>query len=355
MLIAQISDIHLRAEGSLAYGVADTAARLKRTVEHLNRMQPQPDVVLATGDLVDDGDPRAYEHLRRLLAPLQLPIFLLPGNHDRKPSLIKAFPEHSYLTWPVEEHGRQYFCYAVETFPLRLVCLDTVTPGDHGGDLGPRQLYDLAAKNPKKLAEMKALFDEEAQKYHVYPLDDRGTARLLVPKPAPGGSDPNRKHFTYYAGAVRLAETAAPNTKNKSHTIAAEIVMPISGGEGVIVAEGGSSAGFALYVQGGKLVYEYNWFDEDRYIITSSEPVPAGKSAVRFEFAYDGGEGKGGKGTIFINGKKVGEGRIEKTVPARFGIDTFGVGMDTGSPVSNTYKPPFAFNGKIEKVEIDLR
>ena len=217
------------------------------------------------------------------------------------------------------------------------------------------QANDLAAKNPKKLAEMKALFDEEAQKYHVYPLDDRGTARLLVPKPAPGGSDPNRKHFTYYAGAVRLAETAAPNTKNKSHTIAAEIVMPISGGEGVIVAEGGSSAGFALYVQGGKLVYEYNWFDEDRYIITSSEPVPAGKSAVRFEFAYDGGEGKGGKGTIFINGKKVGEGRIEKTVPARFGIDTFGVGMDTGSPVSNTYKPPFAFNGKIEKVEIDLR
>ncbi|RPJ10713.1 MAG: arylsulfatase [Deltaproteobacteria bacterium] len=217
------------------------------------------------------------------------------------------------------------------------------------------QAKDLAAKNPKKLAEMKALFDEEAQKYHVYPLDDRGTARLLVPKPAPGGSDPNRKHFTYYAGAVRLAETAAPNTKNKSHTIAAEIVMPISGGEGVIVAEGGSSAGFALYVQGGKLVYEYNWFDEDRYIITSSESVPAGKSAVRFEFAYDGGEGKGGKGTIFINGKKVGEGRIEKTVPARFGIDTFGVGMDTGSPVSNTYKPPFAFNGKIEKVEIDLR
>lgn len=101
--------------------------------------------------------------------------------------------------------------------------------------------------------------------------------------------------FTYYAGAVRLTETAAPNTKNKSNTIAAEIVMPMSGGEGVIVAEGGSSAGFALYVQGGKLVYEYNWFDEDRYIITSSEPVPAGKSAVRFEFAYDGGEGKGGK------------------------------------------------------------
>ena len=131
--------------------------------------------------------------------------------------------------------------------------------------------------------------------------------------------------------------------------------MPETGGEGVIVAEGGSSAGFALYVQGGKLIYHFNWFDESRYVITSNEPVTAGKSTVRFDFAYDGGEGKGGKGALFINGKRVGEGRIEKTVPGRFGIDTFGVGMDTGSPVSNTYKPPFAFTGKIEKVDFALR
>jgi 3',5'-cyclic AMP phosphodiesterase CpdA len=140
MLIAQISDFHLRAEGSLAYGVADTAARLKRSVDHLNRLQPQPDLVIATGDLVDDGDPLAYNHLRRLLAPLKLPLFLLPGNHDHKPSLLKAFPEHSYLTRPLEEGGRPYLCYAVETFALRLVCLDTVTPGEHGGGLGPIQL-----------------------------------------------------------------------------------------------------------------------------------------------------------------------------------------------------------------------
>jgi arylsulfatase len=254
-------------------------------------------------------------------------------------------------------YDKGWMASAQHTFPWR----QDFAPGDwdkdkwelYNLDQDFSQADDLAAKNPKKLAEMKALFDEEAQKYHVYPLDDRGTARLLVPKPAPGGSDPNRKHFTYYAGAVRLAETAAPNTKNKSHTIAAEIVMPMSGGEGVIVAEGGSSAGFALYVQGGKLVYEYNWFDEDRYIITSSEPVPAGKSAgssLHMMAARARAER-----VIFINGKKVGEGRIEKTVPARFGIDTFGVGMDTGSHVSNTYKPPFAFNGKIEKVEIDLR
>jgi arylsulfatase len=212
---------------------------------------------------------------------------------------------------------------------------------------------DLAAKNPQKLAEMKALFDKEAALYHVYPLDDRGVARLIEPKPTP--ADPKRTDFVYYAGATRLAETAAPNTKNKSHSITADIVMPERGGEGVIIAEGGASAGFSMYVQDGKLVYHYNWFDDTRYTITSSEPVPPGKSTVKFDFAYDGGGvGKGGTGTLFINGKKVGEARIEKTVAGRFGIDTFGVGMDTGSPVSNSYKPPFAFNGEIEKVEIIL-
>jgi 3',5'-cyclic AMP phosphodiesterase CpdA len=140
MLIAQISDFHLKAEGSLAYGVADTAARLKRAIDHLNRLEPPPDLVIATGDLVDDGDPRAYDDVRHLLAPLKPPLFLLPGNHDHKPSLLKAFREHSYLTRPLEEGGRPYLCYLVDTFPLRLVCLDTVTPGDHGGGLGPIQL-----------------------------------------------------------------------------------------------------------------------------------------------------------------------------------------------------------------------
>ena len=212
---------------------------------------------------------------------------------------------------------------------------------------------DLAAKYPQKLAEMKALFDEEAKKNHVYPLDDRGSARLVTPKPTP--ADPNRTDFTYYPGAIRLAETAAPNTKNKSHTVVADIVVPENGADGVLVAEGGLSAGFTLYVKDRKPVYEYNWFDEDRYTIASSEPLPAGKSQVRFVFTYDGGGmGKGGTGTLYINDKKVGEGRIDKTVAARFGLDTFGVGLDTGAPVSNNYTAPFPFTGTIEKIEIKL-
>jgi arylsulfatase len=215
---------------------------------------------------------------------------------------------------------------------------------------------DLAAKHPEKLKAMKALFYQEAEKYHVYPLDDRGTGRLISPKPAPGGSDPNRTRFTYYAGATRLAETASPNTKNKSHAISAVIEMPEKGGAGVLVAAGGLSAGYSLYVQDGRLIYEYNWFDDSRYIVKSSEALPPGKSTVKMDFTYDGGgSGKGGKAILFVNDNKVGEGRIEKTVASRFGIDTFGVGEDTGSPVSLSYKPPFAFNGRIEKVEIELQ
>jgi arylsulfatase len=108
-------------------------------------------------------------------------------------------------------------------------------------------------------------------------------------------------------------------------------------------------------VQDNRPIYHYNWFEEDRYTIASNEPLTSGKSTVRFEFTYDGGGiGKGGTGRLFVNDKLVGEGRIEKTVAGRFGIDTFGVGMDTGSPVADTYKPPFTFTGEIEKVDIDL-
>jgi arylsulfatase len=214
---------------------------------------------------------------------------------------------------------------------------------------------DLAAKNPKKLAELKRIFDQEAKRNNVYPLDDRGAGRLAIPKPSPGGADPKRTKFTFYSGVSRLAETAAPNTKNRSHRITAKIEMPAKGGEGVIVAEGGASAGFSLYVQDGKLAYHYNYFERERTNLVASTALPPGKSEVTLEFAYDGGGlGKGGEAVLAINGKVVGKSRIKNTVAGRFGIDTFGVGSDTGSPVSNTYKPPFPFTGKIERIDIEL-
>lgn len=214
---------------------------------------------------------------------------------------------------------------------------------------------DLAAKYPEKLAKLKKLFDEEAEKNHVYPLDDRGAARLTVPKPSPGGADPNRTKFTYFEGASRLPETAAPNTKNRSHRITAVVEMPETGGEGVIVAAGGMSAGYVLHVQDGKLVYHYNWFDRERTNLVSDAPLPAGESTVTMEFAYDGGGlGKGGVAVIGVNGKEVGRAWIPNTVAGRFGIDTFGLGSDTGAPVSNTYAAPFRFTGRIRHVDFEL-
>jgi arylsulfatase len=213
---------------------------------------------------------------------------------------------------------------------------------------------NLAAEHPDKLEALKKIFDEEAQKYGVNPMDDRGAGRLAEPKPSPGGADPNRVEFTYYAGAVRLPETAAPNTKNRSHSI--KVAVNNDGNaEGVLVAAGGMSAGYTLYAKGGKVVYEYNYFDKVRLKVASAGPLAKGKSTVELAFAYDGGGlGKGGEAVLLMDGKEVGKGRIEETVAGRFGIDTFDVGMDTGSPVSNDYDPPFAFTGRIERVDIKL-
>lgn len=109
---------------------------------------------------------------------------------------------------------------------------------------------------------------------HYYPFDDRGAGRLAVLKPSPGGSDPNRTQFTYYAGVSRLAETAAANSENRSHRITAVIEMPATSGEGVIVAEGGASAGFSLYVQ------HYNWFERERTNFVSRTLPSGARSAV---------------------------------------------------------------------------
>jgi len=184
----------------------------------------------------------------------------------------------------------------------------------------------------------------------VYPLDDRGTARLLVPKPSP--VDPHRTHFTYYPGAVRLSETAAPNTKNRSHRIDVAVTEP---GDGVLLAFGGTSAGFVLYVKDGKPTYHYNWFNRTRTSITSDTRLPDSPSTVSLEFRYDGGgAGKGGDAILFINEQEVGHGRIEQTVAARFGLDTMDVGKDTGAPVSEDYRSPFPFTGTIDHVDIHL-
>jgi Icc protein len=134
MIIAQISDPHIVLSGALLYGRVDTADFLKRAVAELNRLEPPPDVVVITGDLVDKGEPAEYDHLRRLLAPLSMPVFVIPGNHDSRAELRAAFGGDGYL--PREG----FLQYAVEDYSVRLVALDTLVPGEGGGELCAERL-----------------------------------------------------------------------------------------------------------------------------------------------------------------------------------------------------------------------
>jgi arylsulfatase len=212
---------------------------------------------------------------------------------------------------------------------------------------------DVSAKYPQKLKELQNDFWVEAKKYDVLPLDDRFSERgdpNLRPSLIAGRTD-----FTYYPGATRIPEPSAVNTKNTSHTITATIEVPQDGADGVLVAEGGAAGGYTLYIKDGKPIYEYNYFAHERYKVTSSERLSPGPAVIRVDFKYDGGIGKGGTASLFINDKKVGEVRIEKTCPSRFGAESFDVGMDNGSPVSENYQPPFAYAGTIKTVKINIQ
>ncbi|HEY3597343.1 MAG TPA: phosphodiesterase, partial [Paraburkholderia sp.] len=141
MLLAQISDLHIKQPGALAYRRVDTAAYFARCVGALNALQPRPDAVIVTGDLVDQGDPEQYAHLKSLLAPLSIPYYLLVGNHDDRAALRATFPERQELF-----DGGEFVQYAVDIGPLRVLALDSLVPGASGGQLCDVRLAWLAAQ-----------------------------------------------------------------------------------------------------------------------------------------------------------------------------------------------------------------
>jgi arylsulfatase len=154
-----------------------------------------------------------------------------------------------------------------------------------------------------------------------------------------------------------LSENCILNLKNKSHSVTAEIVVPKSGAEGVIIAQGADIGGWSLYAKGGKLKYCYNWGGFKHFIIEGATPIPTGEHQVRMEFAYDGGGlGKGGTAALFVDGKKVGEGRVDATLAMIFSADDgCDIGKDGGSAVSPDYKPgDNAFNGKVKGVQLAI-
>lgn len=216
---------------------------------------------------------------------------------------------------------------------------------------------DLAAKNPDKLKELQDLFLKEAVKYSVLPLDDRlleRTNSALVGRPDLMGG---RTTLTLHEGMLGMSENVFINMKNRSHTITADVEIPKTGANGVILAQAGRFGGWSLFVKDGKPAYTYNFLGLQRYTVAAKQTLPAGKVTVRFEFAYDGGgPGKGGVGTILVNGKTVATGRIERTQCCFYSADEgTDVGADEGTPVTEAYKVPFKFTGKIRKVMIELK
>jgi arylsulfatase A-like enzyme len=216
------------------------------------------------------------------------------------------------------------------------------------------EAVNLADKYPDKLHDLQLLFYAEAARYNVLPLDSSRIPRFDVsirPSLTRGRTD-----FTYEGSIARIPEAAAPDVKNKSFSITADVVLPMGNGQGVVVTQGGLSAGWALMFKDGKPVFHYNLANVVHNDIAAKDAIAPGRHNVVFDFKYDGGGiGQGGVGTISVDGRKVAEGRIERTMPVRFSFDeTFDVGEDTGTPVSLDYDVPFKFTGEIKKVAVHL-
>jgi hypothetical protein len=218
------------------------------------------------------------------------------------------------------------------------------------------QAHDLAAEMPGKLEGLKRLFEIEAVKYNMFPLDDRRAERAnpeLAGRPQTVSGHPQ----LLFGGMHRLQENAVINIKNHSHSVTAEIVVPTSGAQGVIIAQGGDFGGWALYAHKGRLRHAYNFGGVLRSYVGADKELPAGTHQARMEFAYDGGGlGKGGTVTLYVDGEQVGEGRVERTHAFFFSMDeTTDIGSDAGAPVSADYGPrDNEFTGKVNWVQIDV-
>jgi arylsulfatase A-like enzyme len=223
------------------------------------------------------------------------------------------------------------------------------------------QYNDLSGKNPDKLKELQGLFMTEAEKYQVLPLDNSILPRLLTPRPS---ATAGRTEFTYSGENANIPVGNAPNILDKDYSITADVTIPKGAAEGMIATMGGRFGGYGLYLLKGKPVFVYNLLDLERFrweggvgaedwLGTALKP---GKHTIVFDFKYDGpGPGKGGTGVMTVDGKEFARKTIPHTIPVLMSIDeTFDIGSDTRTPVDDSYKLPFAFTGRIDKLTYKL-
>jgi arylsulfatase len=219
---------------------------------------------------------------------------------------------------------------------------------------------DLAGQNKTKLAEMQALFMQEAEKYNVLPIDDRLFERLNAEMVGRPDIMAGRSSITLAEGMTGMMENVFLNVNNKSKTITAEIeVLPDQDANGTIIAQGGRFGGWSMFVKNGVPGYEYNFLGLERTTITGETPLPPGEATIKLEFAYDGGgPGKGGIGRLFVNGAQVAEARINRTQPGIFSADeTADVGIDLGTPVVEAIgaEAKSRFTGRIPNVTVEVK
>jgi arylsulfatase A-like enzyme len=219
---------------------------------------------------------------------------------------------------------------------------------------------NLADQHPDKLKELQSLFAKEAEKYYVFPIDDRVIERT---NPAIAGRPDlmkGRKSLTLYDGMNGMLENTFLNVKNQSKTITAEIDIPEGGANGVLLTQGGRFGGWCLYMKDSKPVYTYNFLGLSRNTVMAKAPISPGKATVVLDFKYDGGgPGKGGIATLSVNGKQVAEGRIDRTQPNMYSADeTADVGLDNQTPVAEGIgigRDETRFTGTIKRIVVEVK
>jgi arylsulfatase A-like enzyme len=215
------------------------------------------------------------------------------------------------------------------------------------------QANDLAAKMPGKLKEMQKLFSQEAAKYNVLPLNNDTFARALAPRPS---ATAGRTEFTYTGVNQGINSSNAPNILGRSYTMTAEVDVPQSGGDGMIATMGGRWGGWGFYMLKGKPVFHYNMLVLAQYHWEGPDVLTPGKHTLAFDYTYDGpGIAKGGNGVLKVDGKVVATAKQANSISfLQVADETFDVGVDTRTGVSQDYQLPFAFDGKIDRLTIKL-
>lgn len=261
--------------------------------------------------------------------------------------------------WPGTSFTESGLGFGAEISRDKLTELDATAWELYHVESDPAENHNLAADHRAKLIEMIGMWYVEAGKYNVLPIDSRGTVRVADERPMIATV---RDRATYYPGTQMVPSLAGVNVMNRSHSYTAEVEIPAGGAEGVLLSAGDVQGGFAFYVQGGKLRYIYNYVGSEFFHIESRDPVPEGRHSLRFEFEVTGkpdvahGKGAPGKGVLYVDGDRVGEGDIPLTMPIMIGLaGGFVCGADTGSPVCDRYGPPFKFTGTLHSVTVDAR